>query len=102
MSIYSGAIVLDANILIRSVLGSKVRELILLNYERCEFYTPDICFLDAEKYLPQLFKKRNIPAHNVIDVLDKMKSCVEIIHEDIYKPYENTVKVRMENKDIDD
>jgi len=34
------AIVLDANILIRAVLGKRVRELIVDNAERCNFFHP--------------------------------------------------------------
>ena len=44
-------IVLDANILIRAVLGNKVRTLITTNIETVDFFTPDVCLSDAQKYL---------------------------------------------------
>jgi hypothetical protein len=45
-------IVIDANILIRAVLGRGVRQLIdTLRGPSVRFFSPDIAFDDAEKYL---------------------------------------------------
>lgn len=46
------AIVLDANILIRAVLGKRVRELIIENASTVKFFAPDVAYDDARKYLP--------------------------------------------------
>jgi hypothetical protein len=51
------AIVLDANILIRAVLGKRVRELIIGNAEAVQFFAPDAAYADARKYLPALLEK---------------------------------------------
>jgi len=52
-------IVVDANILIRAVLGRRVRQL-LEDYSRrgVRFHAPDVAYADAEKYLPPLLQKR--------------------------------------------
>ena len=52
-------IVLDANILIRAILGRRVRQLVE-TYAALgvRFFAPDVAFDDAEKYLPPLLKKR--------------------------------------------
>ena len=50
----SKAIVLDANILIRAVLGRRVRELIFDNAVMVKFFAPDVAYVDARKYLPAL------------------------------------------------
>lgn len=50
-------IILDANILIRAVLGKRVRELIVANAETVQFFEPDIAYADARKYLPALLEK---------------------------------------------
>lgn len=42
-------IILDANILIRAVLGVKVISLIQDNYKHVSLFTPAICFQEAEK-----------------------------------------------------
>jgi hypothetical protein len=52
------AIVLDANILIRAVLGTQVRQLIFENAAAVKFFAPDVAYADARKYLPALLKKR--------------------------------------------
>ena len=55
-------IVLDANILIRTVLGRRVRQLIETYAPKgVRFFASDVCFDDAEKYLPVLLKKRGKP-----------------------------------------
>lgn len=41
------AIVLDANILIRAVLGRTVRELIFRNAATVKFFAPDVAYADA-------------------------------------------------------
>jgi predicted nucleic acid-binding protein len=52
------AIVLDANILIRAVLGTRVLEILESASENVQFFAPDIAFADALKYLPNLIAKR--------------------------------------------
>ena len=41
------AIVLDANSLIRAVLGKRVRELIVDNADRVQFFAQDVAYADA-------------------------------------------------------
>jgi len=52
------AIVLDANILTRAVLGTRVRELIVNNAQSVQFFAPDVAYADARKYLPALLEKK--------------------------------------------
>lgn len=53
-------IVLDTNILLRAILGSRVRTLLKKYEDRVRFYTPDLCFQEAEKYLPVMSRRRAI------------------------------------------
>ena len=48
---YSKPIVIDANILVRAVLGERVRNLIIEHHQAVEFFIPDVCVADAQKYL---------------------------------------------------
>lgn len=50
-------IVLDANILIRAVLGKRVRQLIFDNAATVKFFAPDVAYADARKYLPALLRR---------------------------------------------
>ena len=95
-------IVLDANILIRAVLGKKVREILEQYASTTQFVTPDICYQDARKYLPPLFEKRNLPVQNALDVLEKLNCLVESIDASLYCLYEEEAKQRIAIRDIDD
>jgi predicted nucleic acid-binding protein len=95
-------IVLDANILIRAVLGKKVRGILEQYVSKTQFVTPDICYQDARKYLPPLFEKRNLPVQNALDVLEKLNCLVESIDANLYCLYEEEAKQRIAIRDIDD
>ena len=70
------AIVLDANILIRAVLGKRVRELIIENLATVKFFAPDVAYEDARKYLPALMEKRDVKGVAAMTVLDALESIV--------------------------
>jgi hypothetical protein len=53
-------LVLDANILLRAVFGVRVRALLETYEEEVSFYSPDVCFDDARKYIPEIAKRRRI------------------------------------------
>lgn len=54
------AIVLDANILIRAVLGQRVRELIMDHAAEVSFFATDAAFDEAREHLPGLLEKRGV------------------------------------------
>ncbi len=59
-------VVVDANILIRAVLGRRVRELLERYAVRgVRFLAPEAAFEEASKYLPMLLEKRGIPRDDV-------------------------------------
>ena len=53
-------LVLDANILLRAVFGQRVRELLEAFEDAVSFYSPDVCFDDARKYIPDVSARRRI------------------------------------------
>ena len=73
------AIVLDANILIRAVLGKRVRELIFKNASTVKFFAPDVAYADARKYLPPLLEKRGVKSAAAMKVLDSLECIVQPI-----------------------
>ena len=54
------ALVLDANILIRAVLGQRVFKLLNQYHDTITFFAPDEAFADVEKYLPPIFEARGL------------------------------------------
>jgi predicted nucleic acid-binding protein len=73
-------IVLDANILIRAVLGKRVRQLLeTYTTRRIRFYAPEIAYADAAKYLPALLIKRGKSETDVPAALAYLQSLIEPI-----------------------
>ncbi len=76
-------IVLDANILIRAVLGRRVRELLdTWAAQGVRFFAPDVAFDDAEKYLPPLLAQRGKPIADLAAALDWLRNVVEPVTPD--------------------
>ena len=96
------AIVLDANILIRAVLGKRVRELIFDNAVSVKFFAPDLAYADARKYLPALLKKRGVDASAAMLVLDRIEGIVQPIDAEIYEGVQQQALQRITVRDADD
>ena len=94
------AIVLDANILIRAVLGKKVRDLIVLNIDSVKFFAPDIAYVDARKYLPNILKKRDIDQDAAM--LDQLEAIIRPIDIILYQSMQQKALQRIAFRDADD
>ena len=98
----SKAIVLDANILIRAVLGKRVLALILENAATVKFFAPDVAYADARKYLPALLEKRGVPSAVAMKVLDSLESVVQSIDLELYAGMRQSALQRIAVRDADD
>lgn len=96
------AIVLDANILIRAVLGKRVRELIFTNASEVKFFAPDVAYADARKYLPSLLKKRGVDDAAALHVLDCLEAIVQPIDAELYSGMQQPALQRIAARDADD
>ena len=96
------AIVLDANILIRAVLGTQVRQLIFENAAAVKFFAPDVAYADARKYLPALLKKRGVNATTAVLVLDRLAGIVQPIDAELYEGMRQQALQRIAACDADD
>lgn len=95
-------VVLDANILIRAVLGRRVRELIdTYAPQGVRFFAPDVAFADAEKYLPPLLKKRGKP-YDISDAVGYLREIIEPVTPEIYAAFESEARLRLRGRDEDD
>ena len=95
-------IVLDANILIRAVLGHRVRHLIdTYGSKGVRFFAPDVAFDDAEKYLPPLLKKRGKP-HDVFGSLGYLRNVIEPVTPELYAIFESEARLRLRGRDEND
>jgi len=98
----SKAIVLDANILIRAVLGKRVRQLILEYASTVQFFAPDIAYADARKYLPDLLKKRGVEPDSAVAVLELLETVVIALDIELYAPLRTQASSRVAMRDADD
>jgi predicted nucleic acid-binding protein len=96
------AIVLDANILIRAVLGKRVRELILVNASKVKFFAPDVAYDDARKYLPSLLEKRNISSDTALTLLSQIEKIVQPIDLELYEAVQLKALQRIAIRDPND
>ena len=95
-------LVLDANILVRAVLSTKVRTLLEQFSSTIRFFAPDVCFDDAEKYLPRIFEKRALPAEPALEVLTEISRIVQTVEAEIYGDYREEAIQRIAIRDPDD
>lgn len=102
MSMATKAIVLDANILIRAVLGRRVRELILENADTVKFFAPSVAYTDARKYLPALLEKRGVKGTAALAVLDSLATVVQSVDEELYGGMQVQALQRIAMRDADD
>lgn len=96
------AVVLDANILVRAVLGTRVRELILANASSVNFFAPDVAYADARKYLPALLQKRGVDGTAAVRVLDALETIVQPIEYELYAGMQQQALQRIAVRDADD
>lgn len=95
-------IILDANILIRAVLGKRVRELIFNSVKVVKFFAPDVAYSDARMYLPELLKKRGVDSSAAIQVLDQLEHIVQSIDVELYEGMQQQALQRIAVRDADD
>jgi predicted nucleic acid-binding protein len=94
-------IIIDANIIIRAVLGRRVRQLIEVYANRgVRFFAPDIVFEDAEKYLPELLKKRGQSPADVS--LQYLRNIIEPVSLELYAVFEKDARHRLHGRDEHD
>ena len=96
------AIVLDANILIRAVLGRRVRELIVDSAGVVQFFAPDVAYADARNYLPSLLEKRGVESAPAMAVLDALESIVRPLELGVYEGLKTQALQRIAIRDADD
>lgn len=77
-------IVLDANILIHAVLGTRVREMIQAHAAPVKFFATDLSCTDARKSPAALLRKRGVDSVPAMLVLDAIKRIVHPMDMDGY------------------
>lgn len=95
-------LVLDANILLRGVFGTRVRSLLESYEDAAAFYAPDVCWVDARRYIPDFATRRNFNPATGLVVLDQLARIVNIVDRSLYEEFEEISRARIALRDLDD
>ena len=95
-------LVLDANILIRAVLGERVLQLLEKYEQSCDFCSPEVCFAEARKHLPNILQKRGTDVALGLVVLERITHIVQPIDVSLYEDYEIPARAVIARRDPND
>ena len=96
------ALVVDANILVRAVLGKRVRTIIEAYAEDVSFFVPEVAFAEAEEHLPALVIRRGGDPEKAITFLHTLARLVERMGSDVYGEFEGVARERLLHRDPED
>ncbi len=96
------ALVVDANILVRAVLGRRVREIIETYAEQASFFGPEVAYSETEEHLPALVIKRGGDPDKALKFLRSLCGLVDLIESEVYSEVESTARERLGDRDLDD
>ena len=98
-------VVLDANILLRAVLGIRTFSLISEHTDKILFCTPEVCYGEVAFHIPNIVRKRQInplQEQEAVATLNDLKQLVTEIGEDIYCGFRQEALNRIRERDEKD
>lgn len=98
----SRALVVDANILVRAVLGRRVREVFETHAGDVLFFVPDSAYAEAEEHLAALVVKRGGDPEKALALLRSLGRLVERIGSGVYGEFEVEARERLARRDPED
>ncbi len=96
------ALVVDANILVRAVLGNRVRKIIETYAGQVAFFVPETAYREAEEHVAILIAKRGGDPETGLAFLRALSEVVDLIGAEIYGSFEGHARERLENRDPED
>jgi predicted nucleic acid-binding protein len=95
----SRALVVDANILVRAVLGKRVRDVIETYSGDVLFSVPESAYAEAEEHLAALVVKHGGEPEKALTLLRSLGRLMEIIGCDVYGEFEVEARERLARRD---
>jgi predicted nucleic acid-binding protein len=94
--------VLDANILIRAVLGQRVRRILEAHADNISFFIPETAYAEAEEHLAMLVVKRGGDPAIAMASLRSMAALGTVTSQDLYGDFEAEARKRLGSRDPED
>jgi predicted nucleic acid-binding protein len=98
----SRALVVDANILVRAVLGKRVREVIETYGGDVSFFVPESAYAEAEEHLAALVVKHGGDPEKALVLLRSLGRLMEVIGSEVYGEFEVEARERLARRDPED
>jgi predicted nucleic acid-binding protein len=97
-------LVLDANILVRAVLGKRVKAVIATYATEAGFFVPEIAYDDAERHIPAVLTKFNRAdeVEEALAFLHQLRATVVPVPAEFYIDQKREALARIEQRDPDD
>ena len=95
-------IVIDANILIRGILGEHVPQLLERYSDQVRFFTARVCYKEVRRHLPAILEKREVEPEPFLKAVDLLETVVVPLDEEIYGAFEARAKQRIAARDKQD
>jgi len=96
------ALVVDANILVRAVLGARVRQVIETYVGDVVFIVPESAYAEAEEHLAVLVAKRGGNPEKALALLHSLGQLMELIGSEVYGEFEVEARERLARRDPED
>jgi predicted nucleic acid-binding protein len=97
------SLVLDANILLRAVFGTRVVHLLASYRETVAFYAPDRCMEEAARNLRAIAQRRSLDLNQAAAYLNRIVECfVNLVDRSLYEEFEDRARARIASRDPDD
>jgi predicted nucleic acid-binding protein len=96
------ALVLDANILIRALLGQRVRSILEAHADNISFFIPEAAYAEAEEHLAMLVEKRRGDPAKALASLKSMAALGTVVSQDLYGDFEAEARKRLGARDPED
>lgn len=96
------ALVLDANILVRAVLGQRVRRILEAHADSISFFVPETAYAEAEEHLAALVLKRGGDPAKALASLKSMAALGSVVGQDLYCDFEAEARKRLGARDPED
>jgi predicted nucleic acid-binding protein len=96
------SLVLDANILIRAVLGQRVRRIIEAHADNVSFFIPETAYAEAEEHLARLVAKHGGDPAKALSFLRSIAGLGTLVGLDLYGDFETEARKRLGTRDPED